>query len=154
MTALLAGFVLVVGPLQTPPPRATPIALPPSTLPDGRPTRSDGRITATPKCPKAPDGFTVELVMQQPDVRWPSAVHGREDGSLLVAEDPMDMPGPSDQPLDRIWLLRFAPDGSFTKTLFADHLFAVMGIQEIDDAIYVMNMPHLTILRDRDGDGS
>src|SRR5512134_3369778 len=76
-----------------------------------------GRITAVADAPAAPDGFTVELVMAHPDVKWPSAVHCREDGSLLVAEDPMDMPGPTDQPLDRIWLLRFAPDGSFTKTL-------------------------------------
>jgi len=112
-----------------------------------------GRVTATAQCPKAPDGFVVELVMQHPEVKWPSAVHCRADGSLLVAEDPMDMPGPTDQPLDRIWLLRFAPDGSFTKTLFAEHLFAVMGLQEIDDAVYVMNMPRLTVLRDRDGDG-
>jgi putative membrane-bound dehydrogenase-like protein len=119
----------------------------------GTPSASGGRVVATPDGPKAPDGFVVDLVMQHPDVKWPSAVHVREDGSLLVAEDPMDMPGPTDQPLDRIWLLKFAPDGSFTKTLFAEHLYAVMGLQEIDDAIYVMNMPHLTVLRDRDGDG-
>jgi putative membrane-bound dehydrogenase-like protein len=112
-----------------------------------------GRVRATPQCPKAPDGFVVDLVMEHPEVKWPSAVHCREDGALLVAEDPMDMPGPTDQPLDRIWLLRFASDGSFTKTLFAERLFAVMGLQEIDDAIYVMNMPHLTVLRDKDGDG-
>ncbi len=111
------------------------------------------RITITPECPAVPAGFAIDLVLHHPDVKWPSAVHCREDGSLLVAEDPMDMPGPSNQPLDRIWLLRFAADGSFTKTLFAEKLFAVMGLQEIDDAIYVMNMPHLTVLRDRDGDG-
>lgn len=112
-----------------------------------------GRITATPQCPTAPDGFVVELVAKAPEIKWPSAVHCLDDGSLLVAEDPMDMPGPSDQPLDKIWELRFRQDGSFTKTLFADHLYAVMGIQQIDDAVYVMNMPHLTILKDKDGDG-
>jgi hypothetical protein len=80
-------------------------------------------------------------------------VHCLDDGSLLVAEDMMDMPGPADQPVDRLFLLRFQPDGTFTKTLFADRLYAVMGIQQIDDAIYVMNMPHLTVLRDVDGDG-
>ena len=113
----------------------------------------DGRVAATPESPQVPDGFVVELVLHHPDVKWPSAVHCLEDGSLLVAEDPMDMPGPTDQPLDRIWLLRFAPDGTFTKTQFAEKLYAVMGMQEIDDAVYVMNMPFLTVLRDRNGDG-
>ncbi len=101
----------------------------------------------------APTGFAVDLVDVAPNLRWPSAVHCRADGSLLVAEDPMDMPGPSDQPLDRIWLYRWKEDGSFTRTLFAEKLFASFGLEEIDGAIYVMNMPHLTVLRDVDGDG-
>src|SRR5262245_60537541 len=121
--------------------------------PAGPAPQEVGRITAPPQSPKAPDGFVVELVAKAPEIQWPSAVHCLDDGALLVAEDAMDMPGPSDQPLDRIIELRFQPDGTFTKTLFADHLYAVMGIQQIDDAIYVMNMPHLTILKDVDGDG-
>ncbi|MBK8178612.1 MAG: c-type cytochrome [Planctomycetes bacterium] len=101
----------------------------------------------------APEGFTVELIDQAPDLRWPSAVHCRADGSLLVAEDPMDMPGPTDQPLDRIWLYRWNPQGGFTRTLFADKLYAAFGLEEFDGAVYVMNMPRLTALRDSDGDG-
>lgn len=101
----------------------------------------------------APPGFAVDLVDSAPNLRWPSAVHCRADGSLLVAEDPMDMPGPTDQPLDRIWLYRWKEDGSFTRTLFAENLFACFGLEEIGDAVYVMNMPHLTVLRDKDGDG-
>jgi putative membrane-bound dehydrogenase-like protein len=115
--------------------------------------QESGRITAVTPSPKVPDGFVIELVAKAPDLLWPSAVHCLDDGSLLVAEDMMDMPGPADQPVDRLFLLRFQPDGTFTKTLFADRLYAVMGIQQIDDAIYVMNMPHLTVLRDVDGDG-
>src|SRR5262245_20879391 len=122
MTALELGFLLA--------PVLVPQTAPAATLADGRPTHASGRITATPKCPKAPEGFTVELVMEQPDVRWPSAVHCLEDGSLLVAEDPMDMPGPTDQPLDRIWRLRFAPDGTLTKTPFAERLSALMASKE------------------------
>ncbi|MEQ8766668.1 MAG: HEAT repeat domain-containing protein [Planctomycetota bacterium] len=103
--------------------------------------------------PEVPDGFSIELIAEAPEIRWPSAVHCLDDGSLLVAEDPMDMPGPTDQPIDRIWLFRWNEDGTHTKTVFAEKLFAVFGLQQIDDAIYVMNMPHLTVLRDRDGDG-
>jgi glucose/arabinose dehydrogenase len=145
----VAVAVLALAPLAHARPQAAPAPLArPAPLP-----QEVGRITAPPQCPKAPDGFIVELIAKAPEIKWPSAVHCLDDGALLVAEDPMDMPGPSDQPLDRIWELRFRPDGSFTKTLFADHLFAVMGIQQIDDAIYVMNMPHLTILKDVNGDG-
>jgi len=112
-----------------------------------------GAVTAVTPSPKVPDGFVIELVAKAPDLQWPSAVHCLDDGSLLVAEDRMDMPGPADQPVDRVFLLRFRPDGTFTKTLFADGFFAVMGMQQIDDTVYVMNMPHLTVLRDTDGDG-
>ncbi|MEO6708460.1 MAG: HEAT repeat domain-containing protein, partial [Planctomycetota bacterium] len=101
----------------------------------------------------APAGFQVDLVDAAPNLRWPSAVHCLADGSLLVAEDPMDMPGPTDEPLDRLWLYRWKADGSFTRTLYAEQLFASFGLEEIDGAVYVMNMPHLTVLRDRDGDG-
>jgi hypothetical protein len=62
-------------------------------------------------------------------------VYCRADGSLLVAEDPMDMPGPSDQPIDRIWLYRWKPDGGFMRTLFAEKLFACFGIEELDGSV-------------------
>ena len=101
-----------------------------------------------------PDGFVAELVLEAPDLLWPSAVHALRDGSLLVAEDPMDMPGPADQPIDRILRLTFNEDGSVaTKQVFADGLYAVFGIQQVDDAVLVMNMPHLTKLYDVDDDG-
>src|SRR5688572_5268450 len=125
----------------------------PQAPPPTPPQAERGAIVAVAEAPQLPPGFVAELVVAHPVVKWPSAVHVREDGALLVGEDPMDMPGPSDQPIDKLWLLRIAADGTWTKTLFCDRLFAVMGIQEIDDAIYVMNMPHLTVLRDRDGDG-
>ena len=37
--------------------------------------------------------------------------------------------------------------------VFADKLNAIFGMVWHDGALYVMNMPHLTVLRDRDGDG-
>ncbi|MSR46233.1 MAG: c-type cytochrome [Planctomycetes bacterium] len=117
------------------------------------PPQEIGSVHTVAEPPAVLPGFVAELVVAHPQVKWPSAVHVREDGALLIGEDPMDMPGPTDQPIDKLWLLRFGADGSWTKSLFCDQLYAVMGIQEIDDAIYVMNMPNLTVLRDRDGDG-
>lgn len=100
-----------------------------------------------------PAGFAVDLVAQSPEILWPTALACLDDGTLLVGEDRMDMPGPTDQPLDRLIALHFKPDGTFEKTVFADKLFAVMGVELVDDAVYVMNMPHLTRLRDTNGDG-
>lgn len=100
-----------------------------------------------------PPGFAVELIHAAPDILWPSALHCFSDGSLLVAEDPMDMIGPTDQPIDRILLYRWTADGGFERTVFCERLYAVFGLEEIDGAVYVMNMPRLTVLHDRDGDG-
>ncbi|MBK7877723.1 MAG: ThuA domain-containing protein [Planctomycetes bacterium] len=103
--------------------------------------------------PKVPDGFAIDLVMEAPEILWPSAVVCLDDGTLLVGEDRMDMPGPTDQPIDRLIALHFQPDGSVKKTVFAERLFAVMGLEVVDGDVYVMNMPHLTQLTDADGDG-
>ncbi len=103
--------------------------------------------------PTAPDGFRVDLVAEAPEILWPSAVLCLDDGSLLVGEDRMDMPGPTDQPLDRVIQLHWNADGTYTKTAFAEKLYAVMGLEEKDGDVYVMNMPFLTRLRDKDGDG-
>ena len=101
----------------------------------------------------APPGFAVDLVASAPEILWPSANLCLDDGSLLVGEDRMDMPGPSDQPLDRLIEIRFRPDGSLEKKVFADKLNAVFGLELIEGAVYVMNMPFLTRLVDTDGDG-
>lgn len=115
----------------------------------GRP--ETGRRSAP--LPVAPPGFAVDLLAEMPDIYWPAAVHALPDGSLLVAEDPMDMPGPTDRPIDRILRLVFRPDGGIERTVFAENLFAVFGIEEQDGHVFAMNMPHLTRLRDADGDG-
>jgi len=103
-----------------------------------------------------PEGFVAELVAEAPEVRWPSAVHCLDDGSLLVAEDPMDMVGPADRPLDRILRLVFnAQEGApgHATTVFAEDLYAVFGIESLGSEVFVVNMPHLTRLVDADGDG-
>ena len=96
-----------------------------------------------------PDGFKIRLVAAVPAVQYPCQVATAPDGSLFVGEDPMDQVGPADKPIDRILLFR---DGK-EPVVFADKLNAIFGMVWHNGALYVMNMPHLTVLRDRDGDG-
>jgi len=99
--------------------------------------------------PKVPEGFTIRLVAAVPAVQYPCQVATAPDGSLFVAEDPMDQVGPADKAIDRILLFREGKE----PIVFADKLFAIFGMVWHNGALYVMNMPHLTVLRDRDGDG-
>ncbi len=99
--------------------------------------------------PKVPDGFKIRLVAAVPAVQYPCQVATAPDGSLFVGEDPMDQIGPANKPIDRILLFR---DGK-EPVVFADKLNAIFGMVWYDGALYVMNMPHLTVFRDRDGDG-
>ena len=99
--------------------------------------------------PKVPEGFQVRLVASVPAVQYPSQVATAPDGSLFVGEDPMDQVGPADRPIDRILLFRDGKD----PVVFAERLNAIFGMVWHDGALYVMNMPNLTVLRDTDGDG-
>jgi putative membrane-bound dehydrogenase-like protein len=103
--------------------------------------------------PVVKDGFAIDLIAEAPEILWPSSNACLPDGSLCVGEDRMDMPGPTNVPLDRVIRLKWKEGGGYEKTVFADKLFAVMGMAEVDGALYVMNMPHLTRLEDADGDG-
>ena len=105
--------------------------------------------SADAEMPKVPDGFKIRLVAAVPAVQYPSQVATAPDGSLFVGEDPMDQVGPADQPIDRILLFREGKE----PVVFADKLNAIFGMVWHEGALYVMNMPHLTVLRDRDGDG-
>ncbi len=105
--------------------------------------------TARAEMPKVPDGFKIRLVAAVPAVQYPCQVATAPDGSMFVGEDPMDQVGPADKPIDRILLFRQGKD----PVVFADKLNAIFGMAWHDGALYVMNMPHLTVFRDRDGDG-
>ncbi|MGE3820183.1 MAG: PVC-type heme-binding CxxCH protein [Isosphaeraceae bacterium] len=110
-------------------------------------------ILATPlqafgALPKVPEGFKIRLVAAVPAVQYPCQVATAPDGALFVAEDPMDQIGPADRPIDRILLFREGRD----PVVFAEKLNAVFGMVWHQGALYVMNMPHLTVLRDTDGD--
>ena len=103
---------------------------------------------------KVPAGFKAELVYKAPDIEHPSAVTCDDEGNLFVAEDPMDMRGPSTDPIDRIILVRWdKKSGKPVKTVFAKNLSAVFGMLWLDGALYVIDAPHYTKLQDTNGDG-
>jgi putative membrane-bound dehydrogenase-like protein len=106
-------------------------------------------LPAPAALPKAPPEFEVRLVATVPAVEFPCQLATAPDGSLFVAEDPMDQVGPYEADLGRILLFR---DGR-EPVVFADGFRAIFGMAWRDGALYVMNMPRLTILRDLDGDG-
>ncbi len=106
-------------------------------------------VAARADLPKVPEGFKIRLVATVPAVQYPCQVATAPDGSLFVGEDPMDQVGPATKPIDRIVLFRDGKD----PVVFADKLNAVFGMVWHDGALYVMNMPNLTVLRDKDGDG-
>lgn len=103
---------------------------------------------------KVPEGFKSELIMQVPEIEHPSVVTCDDEGNLFVGEDPMDMRGPTTEPIDRVIYLRWSDDGGPPKkTVFCDGLSAVFGLVWYDDALYVMHAPYYSVFRDTDGDG-
>ncbi len=103
---------------------------------------------------QVPVGFKVDLLCQTPDIEHPSAVTYDDSGNLYVGEDPMDMRGPSTDPIDRIVMFRWdAQSGRPVKTVFCENLSAVFGMFWHEDALYVMHAPYYTMLKDTDGDG-
>jgi putative membrane-bound dehydrogenase-like protein len=112
-------------------------------------TVSVAALAAPPPLPTVPAGFEIRLVAGVPDVEYPCQLATAPDGALYVAEDPMDQVGPSNQPIDRILVFREGKE----PVVFADKLNAVFGMAWYEGALYVMNMPRLTVLRDTDGDG-
>jgi putative heme-binding domain-containing protein len=99
--------------------------------------------------PKPADGWKIELVAEAPSVLYPTAIVAGQDGTLYVGQDAMDMQGPATSPVDSIVAIK--PDGS--KTIFAEKLWAVMGLEWVDGALIVVHAPYLSALRDANGDG-
>jgi putative membrane-bound dehydrogenase-like protein len=109
--------------------------------------------TSSPAAPPAPlpkvaDGWKIELAAQAPQIVFPTAAVAAPDGTLYLGQDPMDMPGPPTKPIDSVVALR---NGKVT--VFAEGLWAVMGLEWVDDTLYVVHAPYLSAFRDRDGDG-
>jgi putative membrane-bound dehydrogenase-like protein len=97
-----------------------------------------------------PEGFQVELILQAPDIQSPTALCVAPNGDVYFAEDPMDMTGPPTENLDRVWLLKGGDPKK--KVLFADHLWAVMGLELVRDKLYVVHAPYVSVFTlDKDG---
>ncbi|HEY7155170.1 MAG TPA: HEAT repeat domain-containing protein [Gemmataceae bacterium] len=92
---------------------------------------------------KAPPGFRVELVLEASAIEAPTALCVASNGDVYFAEDPMDMAGPPTKPLDKIWLLKGGDPKK--KILFADNMWAVMGLEIVRDKLYVVHAPHVTV---------
>src|SRR5882724_5514464 len=97
--------------------------------------------------PNVPVGWKVETVIAAPQIHHPSVICTAPDGRIFVGEDPMDMPGPPDQPIDRVLCIH--PDGKVA--IFADHLYAVFGILYLDGKVYVHHTPKLSVFTDDNG---
>ena len=109
----------------------------------------------TPLCPGAPaptppPDWRMELVAQAPEVRHPSVVCVAPDGRVFVAEDPMDIStAHADAKEGRIICVH--PDGR--RTVFAEKLHAVFGMQYLEGKLYVLHNPHFSVFTDDNGVG-
>ena len=102
--------------------------------------------------PQVADDWKIELIAAAPDIHAPTAVVESRDGTIYLEQDPMDMNGPPTVPYDSVVTLKWR-DGKLVKTVFANKLWAVMGLELIDDSLYVVHAPFLSAFRDTDGDG-
>src|SRR3954447_15763086 len=100
-------------------------------------------LSAQTPLPKVPDGFKAELVLEAPDIEAPTALAVAPNGDVYFAEDPMDMAGPPTQNIDKIWLLKGGDPKK--KVLFADKMWAVMGLEVVRDKMYCVHAPHVTV---------
>ncbi|HYT94853.1 MAG TPA: hypothetical protein VEL76_39415, partial [Gemmataceae bacterium] len=100
-------------------------------------------LRAQQPLPKAPAGFKVELLLSAPEIEAPTALRVAPNGDVYFAEDPMDMRGPSNKNLDKIWLLKNGDPKR--KTLFAEKLWAVMGMEIVRDKLYVVHYPYVSV---------
>ncbi|HEV3165065.1 MAG TPA: HEAT repeat domain-containing protein [Isosphaeraceae bacterium] len=99
--------------------------------------------------PKVPEGFEVVTVASVPAVNFPSQLATAPDGSLFVAEDPMDQVGPYEADMGRILVFR----GNQQPFVYAQGFRAIFGMAWHNGELYVMNMPRLSVVRDTNGDG-
>ena len=83
-----------------------------------------------------------------PDILFPTAIVTAPDGTIYLGQDPMDMPGPATTPADSVVAIK---DGHIT--VFAENLWAVMGLEWVDGTLYVVHSPFLSAFRDTDHDG-
>ena len=108
--------------------------------------KASAAIPLPADAPRTAPGWELELVAQAPDLVHPSVVCTAPDGRVFVAEDPMDIRADvaADAPKGRILCLH--PDGR--RTVFADGLHAVFGMQYLEGRLLVLHNPRFTAFRD------
>src|SRR5256885_4161388 len=105
-------------------------------------------LCAGAPAPTPPPDWRMDLVAQAPEIGHPSVVCVAPDGRVFVAEDPMDISTPhADAQEGRIVCLH--SDGG--RTIFAEHLHAVFGMQYLEGKLYVLHNPQFSILTDDKG---
>src|SRR2546429_2968427 len=65
-------------------------------------------------------GWSIELAAEAPQILFPTAIVAAPDGTVYLGYDPMDMPGPPTEPIDRVLAFK---DGKVQ--VFADKLWSV-----------------------------
>ena len=95
--------------------------------------------------PVCPPDWKIELIASAPQINHPTVVCSAPDGRVFVAEDPMDISTPrADLTLGRI--ICFHPDGK--RTIFAERLYAVFGMQYLEGKLYVLHNPKFSVFDD------
>jgi putative heme-binding domain-containing protein len=100
------------------------------------------------KLPEPAAGWSIELIEQAPRILFPTAIVAAPDGTIYLGQDPMDMPGPPNAPIDSVVSIR---NGHVTP--FAEKLWSVMGLEWVDDTLIVVHAPYLSAFKDTNGDG-
>jgi putative membrane-bound dehydrogenase-like protein len=107
------------------------------------------------KVMKLPDGFTVKLAAQEPEVKQPIAMALDDRGRLWVAEAfTYPVRAPEGQGKDRILIFEDTDgDGVFDKRkVFAENLNLVSGLEVGFGGVFIGAAPNLLFIPDRNGD--
>jgi putative heme-binding domain-containing protein len=107
-----------------------------------------GADRPAPALPAVAADWSIELAAEAPRIVFPTAIVAAPDGTVFLGSDPMDMPGPATEPIDRVLAIK---EGKVT--VFADKLWSVMGLEWSAGTVYVVHAPYLSAFRDTDGDG-
>ena len=101
------------------------------------------RSSTAAVAPIPPSDWRVELVAPTPEIRHPSVACVAPDGRVFVAgQDPMDISTPRADAKDGRIICLY-PDGR--RTLFAEKLHAVFGMQYLEGKVYVLHNPRFTV---------
>ena len=104
---------------------------------------------------RVPDGFQATLFACDPLVEYPSVISiGPRPGTLLLAHDYVTGLGIDIVRRDEIRLIADTDGDGYADrtTLFAKGFNSIQGLAWSDGTVFVMHAPHLTALRDTDGD--